>query len=75
MPTPWIGWHVAPLGHVGPAAWNGDAGLQISAHWDGSDAPAGSSTHSPCAVAPTCVSAGHGDAGEHLGEQNDPGRP
>lgn len=70
MPRPWMGTQVAPLGQPPPAG----PGLQMSAHCDGEEEPGVSRTHSPLAVAPLWVSAGHGEVGPHLGEQNEPVR-
>jgi hypothetical protein len=63
-----MGTHAAPTGQppaLGP-------GRQMSAHCEGDAEPGVSSTHSPLAVAPLWVSAGHGEVGPHLGEQNEP---
>ena len=75
MPVPWIGWQVAPVMQPpSPTAKNSKPGLQMTAQWLGVCEPGVSTTHCACAVVPAGT-AGHGDDGEHDGEQNLPVTP
>ena len=73
MPRPWMGWHLADMGH--PPLGYMPLGSQMSAHCDGAGEPGVWSTHWPSAVASRYLSAGQGLLGEHSGEQKEPERP